>query len=190
MPFIAAVMVTWPTCLAFRHGAVNQNPGILIVASLFVFIPGDSITMQAVEIMEGRWSAGVARLFYSIMMLVLAAAGALLGTAITGLPRDVLDPGDFKSTFPFWSIYIGRIFYAIGTLLTFNGYARDIPINTIITLLTGLIAQGFARLLGEDFGTFIASILGVTIFPALAARKPERPPAYVYMAAPFFTLTP
>jgi len=190
MPFFAALMVSWPTCLCFKHNVVDQNPGILIVPSLFVFIPGDSITMQAVEVMEGYWSSGVSRLFYSIMMLVMAAAGALLGAGITGLSESALDPGDYTQTFPWWAIYPGRVAYAVGTLLTFNGYARDIPVTAIITLATGGIAQGIARLVGEDFGTLVASILGVTILSALAARKPDRPPAYVYMAAPFFTLTP
>lgn len=44
-------------------------PGLLLVSALFVFIPGDSITMQAVELIDGSWTAGVARLFYSIMLL-------------------------------------------------------------------------------------------------------------------------
>jgi uncharacterized membrane protein YjjB (DUF3815 family) len=190
MPFLASFMVTWPVCLCFRRGVVSQNPGILVVSSLFVFIPGDSISMQAVEIIGGRWTAGTARLSYSVIMLVLAAAGAVLGVGVTGLPSDVLDPVDYVATFDWWAIYPGRVAYAVGTNITFNGYPKDIPMATIVTLLTGLIAQGFTRLLGEDFGTFLASVLGVTILPAYVARLPHRAPAYTYMAAPFFTLTP
>ena len=44
--------------IAYKHGWTAAAPGLLLIASTFVFIPGDSISTQAYELAMGRWSAG------------------------------------------------------------------------------------------------------------------------------------
>ena len=47
--------------LAFKFGWTAAAPGLLLISSTFVFIPGDSISTQAYELSMGRWSAGASR---------------------------------------------------------------------------------------------------------------------------------
>ena len=39
--------------LAWKYGLITAAPGLLLIASTFVFIPGDSISLQAYEIASG-----------------------------------------------------------------------------------------------------------------------------------------
>jgi len=102
MAFIVAFLVSFPICLLYRYGVVEQSPGLLMICPLFLFIPGDTITTQAIEILSGQWSNGVARLFYALIQLVLLGFGALLGVLVTGYDQDVLDPDDSTNDFPIW----------------------------------------------------------------------------------------
>ena len=68
MPFLAAFVVSFLVLIVDKHTDVlDGSPVLLMIPSLFVFIPGDNITMQAVELMEGSWTAGTARLFYALV---------------------------------------------------------------------------------------------------------------------------
>ena len=123
------------------------------------------------------------------MMLVLLAVGALLAVGVLGLDKTILDPGPVEPDFPFWAIYPGRICFAVGTCFTFQMLLKDLPITCIICLVTGAVTQGFTRLLGEGFGTFIGAIV-MTLCSCFAQSKPGHAPMFVYIMAPFFTLTP
>jgi uncharacterized membrane protein YjjP (DUF1212 family) len=188
-PLLAAFFVSLPIMIAYNQDWVDEVPGVLLISALFVFIPGDSITMQAVEIMDGRWSAGVARLFYSIMMLLLLAFGGLFAAGVTGVSTAELAPGNAAGDFPWWAPYPGHIIFTIGVGLAFQMRWKDIPLATVVTLIVTAIAQAGTILFGGTAGTFLAAI-GMTVLANAIARSPDRAPAYVWIITPFFTLTP
>jgi uncharacterized membrane protein YjjP (DUF1212 family) len=188
-PLIASFFVSLAVIVAYDLDWVSEVPGLLMISALFVFIPGDSITMQAVELIEGRWTAGVARLFYSIVLLLLLAIGAVLAAAVTGTSTDLLAPGNAAGDFPWWAPYPGHIIFTVGVALAFQMRWSDVPLAIAVTLIVTAISQAGAILFGDTAGTFLAAI-GMTVIAGYIAQNPKRAPAYVWMITPFFTLTP
>jgi uncharacterized membrane protein YjjB (DUF3815 family) len=188
-PLIASFFVSMAVIVAYDLDWVSEVPGLLMISALFVFIPGDSITMQAVELIDGRWTAGVARLFYSIMLLLLLAIGAVMAAAVTGTSTDLLAPGNAAGDFPWWAPYPGHIIFTIGVALAFQMRWSDVPLAIAVTLIVTAIGQAGAILFGDTAGTFLAAI-GMTVIAGYIAQNPKRAPAYVWMITPFFTLTP
>lgn len=189
-PFLAAFIVSVPVMLLYKYGVVTESPGLLLVPPLFVFIPGDSVCMQAVELMDGHWVAGVARLFYSIVVLVLLAVGAWFGAAVTGTSNALVAPGDTYGYFQWWALYPSHVLFTIGVALCFQmRWKQDIILATCATLITTVVSQGFTALFSEQTGTLVGSVVMVVV-SCFIARKPYRSPAFVFILTPFFTLTP
>jgi uncharacterized membrane protein YjjP (DUF1212 family) len=188
-PLIASFFVSLAVIVAYDLDWVSEVPGLLLISALFVFIPGDSITMQAVELIDGRWTAGVARLFYSITLLLLLVIGAVLAAAVTGTSTDLLAPGNAAGYFPWWAPYPGHLIFTIGVALAFQMRWSDVPLAIAVTLVVTAIGQAGGIVFGDTAGTFLAAI-GMTVIAGYVARKPKRAPAYVWMITPFFTLTP
>jgi uncharacterized membrane protein YjjP (DUF1212 family) len=188
-PLIASFFVSLAVIIAYDLDWVSEVPGLLMISALFVFIPGDSITMQAVELIDGRWTAGVARLFYSIVLLLLLAIGAVLAAAVTGTSTDLLAPGNAAGDFPWWAPYPGHIIFTIGVALAFQMRRSDVPLAIAVTLIVTAISQAGAILFGDTAGTFLAAI-AMTVIAGYIAQNPKRAPAYVWMITPFFMLTP
>jgi uncharacterized membrane protein YjjB (DUF3815 family) len=188
-PLLAAFLVSLPVMVAYNLDWVDEAPGVLLISALFVFIPGDSITMQAVEVMDGRWSAGVARWFYSIMVLLLLAVGGLFAAGVTGVSTAELAPGNAAGDFAWWAPYPGYVLFTIGVGLAFQMRWKDIPLATVVTLVVTAIAQAGTIVFANTAGTFLAAV-GMTVMGRYLARSPDRAPAYVWIITPFFTLTP
>ena len=188
-PLFASFFVSLAVIVAYDLDWVSEVPGLLLISALFVFIPGDSITMQAVELIDGRWTAGVARLFYSITLLLLLVIGAVLAAAVTGTSTDLLAPGNAAGYFPWWAPYPGHLIFTIGVALAFQMRWSDVPLAIAVTLVVTAIGQAGGIVFGDTAGTFLAAI-GMTVIAGYIARKPKRAPAYVWMITPFFTLTP
>ena len=175
--------------VAYKFGMINAAPGLLLIASTFVFIPGDSISTQAFELSAGKWSAGVDRLFYSIIMLVLQATGAYLALVLTGTAIEELFPTGPSGTFPWWAAYPGRFVFVIGILLTFQMSKKQfIPALLVLWAVTA-VAQLTTMYYGELSGTFFATIFG-TVLAIILSRKPKSIPSFVYMIPIIFALSP
>lgn len=175
--------------LAYRHGWAAAAPGLLLISSTFVFIPGDSISTQAYELSMGRWSAGVDRLFYSIIMLVLQVTGAYLAILLTGTAVEELFPTGPHETFPWWAAYPARFVFVVGILLAFNMSPKHF-VRAIVTLwLVTAVAQVSTMAYGELAGTFIATAVGM-VLAMWQARKPRSISAFVLMIPVIFALSP
>ena len=190
VPLVASFVVSACVMLAAANGMTTASAGLLMIPAMFVFIPGDSITMQALEIADGRWTAGTARLSYSLVMLILLASGVVLAAAVTGGDYAMVSPGaETGSTFPWWAPYPGHVVFTIGTALAFQMRWADVPLATVITLIVTAIAQLGTMAFGGIVGTFMASVamVGLAVW---ASRAPTRAPAYVFILTPLFCLTP
>jgi uncharacterized membrane protein YjjP (DUF1212 family)/uncharacterized membrane protein YjjB (DUF3815 family) len=175
--------------LAFKFGWVAAAPGLLLISSTFVFIPGDSISTQAYELAQGRWSAGVDRLFYSIIMLVLQVTGAFLAIALTGIAIAELFPTGPHDAFAWWAAYPGRFVFMIGILLAFHMSWKHFPQALLTLWVVTAVAQVSSMAYGEIAGTFIATAVA-TILALWQARKPRSIPAFVLMIPVIFALSP
>lgn len=189
VPLVATLASGLIVMIAFKLGWTAVAPGLLLIASTFVFIPGDSITTQAYELAAGRWSAGVDRLFYSIIMLVLQVTGAFLAIVLTGSAIAEVFPSGPHDAFPWWAAYPGRFVFVVGIMLAFHMSTKHF-VRAIVTLwVVTAVAQVSSMAYGELAGTFVAAIVG-TILALWQARKPTSIPSYVLMIPIIFALSP
>jgi len=175
--------------LAFKFGWTVAAPGLLLVSSTFVFLPGDSISTQAYELAQGRWSAGTDRLMYSIMTLALMATGAFLAVVLTGSPLSELFPTAQHDAFAWWAVYPGRAVLTLGILLAFHMSWKQFTPALLTLWVVTAVAQVTSMAYGEIAGTFFATIVG-TILALWQARKPYSIPAFVLMIPIIFALSP
>ena len=189
VPLVATLASGLIAMIAFKLGWTAAAPGLLLIASTFVFIPGDSISTQAYELAAGRWSAGVDRLFYSIIMLVLQVTGVLLAAVLTGSVLAEIFPSGPHDAFPWWAAYPGRLVFVVGIMLAFHMSPKHF-VRVMVTLwAVTAVAQVSTMAYGELAGTFFATIVG-TILALWQARKPYSIPAYVIMIPIIFALSP
>lgn len=189
-PLVAAFASGIIAMLGWHFGIASNAPGLLLVASTFVFIPGDSISMQAYELAEGRWSAAVDRFFYSVFMLILLATGAFLASIVTVTPLAELMPGKSAGdTFPWWAVYPGHLLFLIGIMLAFQMDKAHFGKALIVLLLSTAVAQGVSALWNELFGTLVATTICMMVSLWLA-RRPRSIPSFVLMIPVVFALSP
>ena len=175
--------------IAYKYGWIAAAPGLLLISSTFVFIPGDSISTQAYELSMGNWSAGVDRLFYSMIMLVLQLTGAYLAVMVTGTAVAELFPTGPHDAFPWWAAYPGRFVFVIGILLAFNMSVKQfIPAMITLWIVTA-VAQVTTMAYGEVAGTFVAMTVGV-VLAMWQARGPHSIPVFVLLIPIIFALSP
>ncbi len=189
VPLVATMASGLIVMIAYKFGILAAAPGLLLISSTFVFIPGDSISTQAYELAEGRWSAGVDRLFYSIMMLILQVTGAYLALVFTGTAMEELFPTGAHETFPWWAAYPGRFVFVIGILLAFQMNKKQFLPALLVLWAVTVVAQLTSIYLGELSGTFFATIFG-TIVAIILARGARSIPAFVIMIPIIFALSP
>ncbi len=175
--------------VAYKYGWTAAAPGLLLISSTFVFIPGDSISTQAYELSEGNWSAGVDRLFYSMIMLVLQVTGAFLAIALTGTAVAELFPTGPHDAFAWWAAYPGRFVFVIGILLAFNMSLKQFVPAVVTLWIVTAVAQVSTMAYGGVAGTFIAMTVG-TILALWQARKPRSIPSFVLLVPIVFALSP
>ena len=175
--------------VAYKYGWTAAAPGLLLISSTFVFIPGDSISTQAYELSEGNWSAGVDRLFYSMIMLVLQVTGAFLAIALTGTAVAELFPTGPHDAFAWWAAYPGRFVFVIGILLAFNMSLKQFVPAVVTLWIVTAVAQVSTMAYGGLGGTFIAMTVG-TILALWQARKPRSIPSFVLLVPIVFALSP
>lgn len=188
-PLVAALASGIVVMLAWRVGWVTSAPGLLLIASTFVFIPGDSISTQAYELAAGRWSAGVDRLFYAIIMLVLMAAGAALAQAMTGVPRSELFPTSPNDGFAWWAAYPARAFFLVGILLVFQMRWAHFPTALLTLWMVTAVAQGVTVTFGGLAGTFSAMAVAV-ILADWQGRTVRGIEPYILLIPVIFALSP
>jgi len=175
--------------VAYKYGWAAAAPGLLLISSTFVFIPGDSISTQAYELSMGNWSAGVDRLFYSIIMLVLQLTGAYLAVMVTGTAVAELFPTGPHDAFPWWAAYPGRFVFVIGILLAFNMSVKQFLPAMITLWIVTAVAQVTTMAYGEVAGTFVAMTVGV-VLALWQARGPRSIPIFVLLIPIIFALSP
>jgi uncharacterized membrane protein YjjP (DUF1212 family) len=189
-PLVAGLASGLIVMIAWKFGWTSAAPGLLLIAATFVFIPGDSISTQAYELIDGKWSAGVDRLFYAIIMLVLLVVGVYIAAALTDTSmKEIFPDAGSAPVFPWWAIYIGRVFLLLGILYSFQmSWKQFLPALIPLWIITG-VAQISTMAFGEIAGAFLATIVG-TVIAMFLARKPKSIPSFVILIPIIFALSP
>lgn len=188
-PFVASVVVSSLTLVAYKHNWIDGGPIQLMVPCLFYFIPGDAISAAMLELANGRITAGATRLIYSVAILLVLAFGALVATVIVNVPEHFLFDVEVKDTLGFWVVWGGWIIFALGTMLTFSMRPADFPWALGIIVLTAGVDQLTTKAAGEVVANFVAAVV-MTVTALLLARARARPPAFVLYLGAFYVLTP
>ncbi|GLZ75403.1 membrane protein [Actinorhabdospora filicis] len=188
-PLLASVAVSLAVLWADERGWITGGPIPLMVPALFVFIPGDSITMAMVELSTGRVTAGAARLTESLAGLAVLAFGPIVALALLGLPAASLTDDTAPASMGVLAGILGWTVFTVGVMLVFDMRARDLPWALAVVLITYGAQLLFVRLTGDTAGTYLAAVT-MTAACLLLERRPGSPPVYVLYLTAFFTLTP
>jgi uncharacterized membrane protein YjjP (DUF1212 family) len=189
VPLVATFLVSFCVMVAWHLGWINGAPGLLLIPATFVFIPGDSISMQAYEMADGRWGPAVDRLGYSVMVLVLQVTGIVLAAILLNVPYADLFPDTPAHAFPWWFVYIGHVVFTIGVMLAFQMRRIDLLMAIVIVLIVTAVSQLGTIIYGGLMGTFVGAF-AMTLIAYWVAKSPKRAPAYVFIITPLFLLTP
>jgi uncharacterized membrane protein YjjP (DUF1212 family)/uncharacterized membrane protein YjjB (DUF3815 family) len=175
--------------VAWKWGWFAAAPGLLLISANFIFVPGDSICVQALELAAGRWAPGVDRLFYSVTVLALETAGVILAAIVTATPFNQIFPSMPEATFPWWAVYPGHVVFMLGSLWAFQIRREDFAPALVIVLITTAVAQLGTITYGEIVGSFVGMLVA-TIVSIAYVRRTGRSAAFVFMITPFYALTP
>ncbi|NGN67345.1 threonine/serine exporter family protein [Streptomyces sp. A7024] len=188
-PLIASTVVSLAVLTAAKYGWVQGGTVELMIPVLFVFIPGDAITMAMVELSVGRITAGSARLMQSLAVLATLAFGPVLAAAVLHLRQHEIFDTPVAPTLGPWAGWFGWTVFTVGLLLVFGMRVADLPWSLAMVLGTYGVQMVATRLLGNVGGTFVAASL-MAVACLLLDRRQDVPPAFVLYLAPFFLLTP
>lgn len=86
--------------------------------------------------------------------------------------------------------YPNHVMFAFAVAWIFGLPPKDVPLDTLIALLTTATFQGFAKLISDDFGVFMGTVIMTILCIAAANCSVNNPSAFACLASPFFTLTP
>jgi len=175
--------------VAWQWGWFAAAPGLLLISANFIFIPGDSVCIQALELAAGRWGPGVDRLFYSLTALALETAGIVLAAIVTVTPFDQIFSSMPQATFPWWAVYPGHVVFMLGSFWAFQMRRKDFVPALVIVLITTAVAQLGTITYGEIAGSFVGMLVA-TIVSIEYVRRTGRSAAFVFMVTPFYCLTP
>ncbi|WP_299482210.1 threonine/serine exporter family protein [uncultured Roseibium sp.] len=189
-PLIAGFASGVIAMIGWQTGYALTAPGLLLIASTFVFIPGDSISMQAYELAQGKWSAASDRFFYSVFILVLLASGAYFASVITSTPLEALTPGaPVGEAFPWWAVYPARVFFLLGIMWAFQMDKAHFVPALIVLLLATATAQVVSVLANEILATLVASAVCMYV-SVWMSEKHRAVPTIVLMVPVVFALSP
>ncbi|MFJ8044160.1 threonine/serine exporter ThrE family protein [Kitasatospora sp. NPDC096147] len=189
VPLVASTVVGTVVLTASRQGWVHGGTVELMVPVLFVFIPGDAITMAMAELSAGRWTAGAARFAQSLAALGTLALGPVLAASALGIDQSRIFDQPVVPTLGPVAGWLGWVVFTVGVMLVFGMGVRDLPWALALVLGTYGVQLLTVRALDTLAGTFVAAaLLGAAAL--LLGRLPAAPPPYVLYLAAFFVLTP
>lgn len=170
-PVIAAVCTTVVSAELTR-AAWMSHPLLVVFASLFVFVPGLSLTLAMTELATGHLVSGTARLVGAITVFLQLALGMLLGarmSALVALGASVTIPA---SSWPVAAL--GSLVLSLGFAILFAVRVTDALCTFGISALAFIVGRGVGELLGPEIGALLSATL-VGVASHAFARRWDRP---------------
>ncbi len=188
-PLIASALVAMAALYASEQGWISGGPIALMLPALFVFIPGDSITMAMLELSSGRMTAGAARMVQSLAALGVLAFGPVIALAALGAQAGSLSDVAAPATLGVLAGWLGWVIFTAGVMLVFGMSLRDFPWALAMVLGTYGVQLLTVRATGDLVGTWLAAAI-LTAACLIVGSRRHSPPVYVLFLAAFFVLTP
>lgn len=165
---------------AAQHLFTDTQLQFVDMTPCMILVPGAHILNASLDLARGRLSLGIARLTYSLMILLAICAGLLMGLALTNgsLTEDML-----SAQVPLWLDIISA-----GTAVAAFGAFFSLPWRVLIApILVGMVCHASRWLVLENgggivFGAFVACLIA-GIITAILARQLKLPFAALAFSA-------
>ncbi len=187
LPTLAAFAVA---CLVFTadHFGLIDAPLRTILAPLAILLPGSALVTGISELAAGAMVAGVSRLGYGVVRLLLFAAGIVAAVAIFDVPPQ--DLNDVRiNTIGWWSAPIGLLLIGVGVSLM-QGVRERLMLWITLNVSVSFLAQTLGQQIGgASLGGFLAAgaaTLGASLIEMI---RPKLTRMVVFLPA-FYLLVP
>jgi uncharacterized membrane protein YjjP (DUF1212 family) len=167
-----ALMATVLAMLCARVSA-DMTAGVIILASLIIFIPGLNITISIAEIATQNLTSGTSRLVGGLMILLKLTFGVFMGTKLASVIP--LGTGEWSfAKIPDWVTILSVPVTAAMSTIVFKAEARDLKWVTLAGVYGYALSKVGTFYFGPEMGLFIGGV-GVGVGANLFARLQSRP---------------
>ncbi len=171
---IEAFMALSVTLLASLFGKISPdiNLGVVILASLIMFIPGLNITIAIAEIATQNLTSGTSRLMGGFMVLLKLAFGVFVGTKLAALIRVSGLSYEFAAI-PSWVILFTVPITAAMSTVEFKAPWKEAKWITLAGAWGYLCAKTGTHYFGPEMGLFLGGLMvgaGANIFARLRLK--------------------
>jgi uncharacterized membrane protein YjjP (DUF1212 family) len=187
LPSVAAFVVA---CLVFAAASGGLVEGALrtLLPPLAILLPGAILVTGLSEIAAGAMIAGVSRVGYGVVQLLLFALGILAAAALLRVPPEALD-NIRVDDLGWWAAPLGLVLVSVGLCLM-----ESIRLSLMPWVILVLLAAFGAQLLGQQlYGAALGGFLGgvAASFAASVVElvRPQLPRLVLFLPA-FWMLVP
>lgn len=187
LPTLAAFAVA---CLVFTadHFGLLDAPIRTILAPLAILLPGSALVTGISELAAGAMVAGVSRLGYGVVRLLLFAAGIVAAVALFDVPPQ--DLNDVRvDTLGWWSAPLGLLLIGVGVSLM-QGVRERLMLWITLNVAVSFLAQTVGQQIGgATLGGFLAAGAATLGAALIEMIRPKLNRMVVFLPA-FYLLVP
>ncbi len=187
LPSVAALVVA---CLVFGAASAGLVDGALrtLLPPLAILLPGAILVTGLSEIAAGAMVAGVSRVGYGIVQLLLFALGILAAAALLRVPPAALD-NIRVDTLGWWVAPLGLLLVSAGLCLMESIRLSLMP-WVVLVLLAAFGAQVLGQqLYGAQLGGFLGGLAASLGAALVELVRPQLPRLVLFLPA-FWMLVP
>lgn len=188
LPVIVGFTVALGAFLLFDHGLVG-SPLRTLLPPVAVLLPGAMIVTGLAELVNGAAVAGMARLAYGAVQLILFTVGVVGAALVTGAPGEALQNVRVDDL-GWWSPLVGLVLVTIGI-----GLLEAIPRHIGPWVFVVLAATMFTQLGAQSMfdhawaGAFAGATVASALAWAIASTRPALPRMVLFLPS-FWLLVP
>ena len=187
LPSVAAFLVA---CLVFTAASTGMVDGALrtLLPPLAILLPGAILVTGLSEIAAGAMVAGVSRVGYGIVQLLLFALGILAAAALLRVPPEALS-NIRVDTLGWWAAPLGLLLVSVGLCLMESIRLSLMP-WVVLVLLAAFGAQALGQqLYGAQLGGFLGGAAASLCAALVELVRPQLPRLVLFLPA-FWMLVP
>jgi uncharacterized membrane protein YjjP (DUF1212 family)/uncharacterized membrane protein YjjB (DUF3815 family) len=187
LPSVAAFAVA---CLVFTAASAGVVDGALrtLLPPLAILLPGAILVTGLSEIAAGAMVAGVSRVGYGIVQLLLFALGILAAAALLRVPPEALS-NIRVDDLGWWAAPLGLLLVSVGLCLMESIRLSLMP-WVVLVLLAAFGAQALGQqLYGAQLGGFLGGAAASLCAAVVELIRPQLPRLVLFLPA-FWMLVP
>jgi uncharacterized membrane protein YjjP (DUF1212 family)/uncharacterized membrane protein YjjB (DUF3815 family) len=187
LPSVAALVVA---CLVFGAASAGMVDGALrtLLPPLAILLPGAILVTGLSEIAAGAMVAGVSRVGYGIVQLLLFALGILAAAALLRVPPEALS-NIRVDDLGWWAAPLGLLLVSAGLCLMESIRLSLMP-WVVLVLLAAFGAQVLGQhLYGAPLGGFLGGLAASLCAALVELVRPQLPRLVLFLPA-FWMLVP